>query len=127
MLALLLSAALASTMVAPTQATTCDTSERYRQLDESVLDLAPAPGTAAVPLTIGCRFIGVPGAIIDVGGDAVPGLEVVGIRRGQGMVLVQATPAQTRLLRRQTAPVAATQVRDGDWGPLIEAMERLPR
>lgn len=122
---LMLSTALAASTAAPRQMT-CETSARWRLLDEASLDLDVPEGTTAVSLTVGCRHLGVPGAIIDVGSDPLTtGLRVVGMRRGGGQVYVAATPRQAEALRTVSTPARATLVRDGDWRPLIEAMEQV--
>ncbi|MFT4623793.1 MAG: hypothetical protein ACI8PZ_002449 [Myxococcota bacterium] len=129
-LALLVSGPATGSTVARTVASPavdCDTSAFWKRVDESALDRPSAGQRVAV--TVGCTFVGPPGAILDLalGAHTVSGLEVVGIRRGSGQVMVDATPEAAEELARFDGIVATTTVRGGDWGPLLEEVERARR
>ena len=119
----LLSTALASASITPT-AMECDTSARWQRFDESVIDLPAPTGTVGLSVTIGCKFLGVPGAVVDL--NSVRNLQVLGIRRGSGEVIVAASPVQALQLKLSPQPATATLVRDGDWRRLIEAIGAVP-
>ena len=125
---LLLSVALAGSAVAPLSPAPldCPTSAFWAQVDEAAFDLEVPARAESVTVTTGCTFVGPPGATVDLG-DALEGLPVLGIRRGQGQVIVAASPAQAARLRDARGRLEAEAVRGGDWGPLLEEVERTRR
>lgn len=124
----LLSTVFAGSMVTPpSPPLDCETSARWKQLDERVLDREAPTGTSGMTLTIACRFLGLPGALVDLGESSdLSGLEVIGMRRGNGQIIVAVTPEQAVQIEGHAAPLDSKIARRGDWRALIDAMERVP-
>jgi len=128
MVFLLVSAAFASTLAVTEAPLSCATSAFWERVDEAALDLDAPDEASAIAVTIGCTFVEPPGAVVDlaVGSSELTGLTVLGIRRGQGQLIVSATSEQAAILRR-AGQVTPHVVKSGDWRPLLLEVERARR
>jgi len=128
MVFLLVSAAFASTLTVTETPLSCPTSAFWERVDEAALDLDAPEETSAIAVTIGCTFVEPPGAVVDlaVGSSDLTGMTVLGIRRGQGQLIVSATSEQATILKR-SGQATPRVVKGGDWGPLLREVERARR
>ena len=105
----------------------CEVSAAWSLLDESGLDISSPSGTQATPVQVGCGFRALAGAggVLELGDEQVP-VEVLGLRRAQGVLIVGLTAKQASELGTEPATVEITRKTD-QWEPLLAAMDAIHR